>query len=134
MKKIITIIAFALLTITMSAKEVSRNNTTGTILDETAGIYSLISKGGVIILGDVKAANKFMTEANKCFAQEKLKNTFDVGEQSYTVGKDDTGLYITKIGLGVVKIRPSDSMQFGMWLTSHITKDKAKKVWNVIKE
>lgn len=134
MKKIITFITLVLLTLSMSAKEVSRNNSTNLVLDETAGVFSLVSKGGVIILGDAKVALNFMREANKCFAQEKLKNTFDVGDQSYTVDKDDDGLYITKIGLGMVKIRPSDSAQFDVWLVSHIAKDKAKKVWNIIKE
>lgn len=134
MKKIITIIAFALLTINLSSKEVCKNPDTGLILDETNGTFSMKGKIGVIILGDTKEALSFMRTANKCFAQEKLKDTFDVGEQKFTVNSDNDGLYISKVGLGIVKIRPCDTSQFELWLASHIAKNKAKKVWNVIKE
>jgi len=134
MKKIITIIAFALLAVTMTAKEVCKNSDTGLVLDETAGIYSLKGKGGIIPIGDIKETLSFMRTANKCFTQEKLKDTFDVGDQKFTVHSDDTGMYITKVGLGLVKVRPCDTAQFEIWLASRVAKEKAKKIWSVITE
>jgi len=133
MKKIITVIIFALLCASLSAKECCKNPDTGLSLDETSGVYSIKGKGGIIPLGDIKDALTFMRTANKCFTQELLKNTFDVGDQKFTVHSDDEGLYITKVGMGIIKIRPCDTLQFNVWLASRVAKNKAEKLWNEIK-
>ena len=73
MKKIIALLFLALAAVTVNAEEISKNSSTGMVLDETAGVYSLVGKhGGVIILGDIKTARDFLFSANVCFAQEKL--------------------------------------------------------------
>lgn len=113
MKKLLALLFFALAAVTVNAEEISKNSSTGMALDETAGVYSLIGKnGGIIILGDIKTARNFLFSANVCFAQEKLQSLVDCGEQKFKVEKDDEGLYIVKIGLGGVKLRPSDSAKF----------------------
>jgi len=134
MKKIIIAIVLALVSMTMYGKELTRNSSTDLVLDETGGIYSLIGKGGVIILGDKDKAKDFLFTANVCFLQEKLSEVIDCGEQKVKVYKDDTGLYIMKIGLGGVKVRPSDAAKFYSFLESGTIKDKASKIWKVIKE
>jgi len=134
MKKIVTVVILALMAVGMNAKEVSRNSTTGMVLDETAGVYSLVGKSGVIILGNLKSARDFMFSANVCFAQEKLQEVIDCGEQKFNVKEDEEGLYIVKVGLGGVKVRPSDTAKFFTWLESRIIKEKAKKVWEDVTE
>ena len=135
MKKWIALLFFALAAVTVNAEEISKNSSTGMVLDETAGVYSLVGKhGGVIILGDIKTARDFLFSANVCFAQEKLQSLVDCGEQKFKVEKDDEGLYIIKIGLGGVKVRPSDSAKFFTILEAKIAKEKAGKIWDVITE
>lgn len=134
MKKIIIALAIALFSVTLSAKEISSNSSTGMTLSENLGVYTITGKAGAIILGDVKAARTFMADANKCFAQEKLKNVFEVGDQKYEVGKDDEGLYIIKIGFGGVKVRPSDTALFYTKLESIIISTKWNKIVETVKE
>lgn len=134
MKKILLIVALAIASLTMSAKEVSRNNTTGMVLDETAGVFSLMGKGGVIVLGGIKDARNFMAQAQGCFTKESLKGVIDLGDQKYTVKSDDEGMYIIKLGVGGVKVRPTDTSKFLIYLESRIVREKSKKVWDVITE
>ena len=135
MKKFIALLFFALAAVTVNAEEISKNSSTGMGLDETAGVYSLVGKnGGVIILGDIKTARDFLFSANVCFAQEKLQSLVDCGEQKFKVEKDEEGLYIIKIGIGGVKVRPSDSAQFFAVLEGKIAKEKAGKIWDIITE
>ena len=135
MKKNIALLFLALASVTVNAEEISKNSSTGMVLDETAGVYSLVGKhGGVIILGDIKTARDFLFSANVCFAQEKLQSLVDCGEQKFKVEKDDDGLYIIKIGIGGVKVRPSNSAKFFAILEGKIAKEKAGKIWDVITE
>ena len=64
----------------------------------------------------------------------KLQSLIDSGEQKFKVEKDDEGLYIVKIGLGGVKLRPSDAAKFLAVLEAKITKDKAGRIWDIITE
>jgi hypothetical protein len=134
MKHIITLVALALATLTLSAKEVSKNPATGMTLSENLGVYTLTGKGGAIILGDVKAARNFMHDANVAFAQESLNGILNLGKDKFEVMKDDEGMYIVKVGLGGAKLRPSDTALFITVLEAIIVKDKAGKVWSVITE
>ena len=135
MKNFIAFLFFALAAVTLNAEEISKNSSTGMVLDETAGVYSLVGKnGGLIILGDIKTARDFLFSANVCFAQEKLQSLVDCGEQKFKVEKDDEGLYIVKIGLGGVKVRPGDAAQFFAVLEGKIAKEKAGKIWDIITE
>lgn len=134
MKKIIIAIVLALVSMSMYGKEISRNSSTDLVLDETLGVYSLVGKGGTLILGNIEKAKDFLFTANICFAQEKLSEVIDCGEQKMKVYKDDTGLYIMRISLGGVKIRPSDEAKFYSVLESKVIKDKATKIWDIIKE
>ena len=134
MKKIFIAIAFALLTLTLSAKEVSKNSSTGMTLSEELGVYSITGKGGAIILGDVKTTRNTLASLEKCFIQEHLNNYIDCGEQKFEVHSDDQGLYIIKVGLGAVKIRQSDVNIFLLKVESIIAKDKLSRIGKIIKE
>lgn len=134
MKKIFTAFAFALLTLTLSAKEVSKNSSTGMTLSEELGVYSITGKGGAIILGDVKTTRNTLASLEKCFIQEHLNNYIDCGEQKFEVHSDDQGLYIIKVGLGAVKVRQSDVNIFLLKVESIIAKDKLSRIGKIIKE
>ena len=134
MKRIITIIIIAIVSVSSGAKEVAKNFQTGMSLDCTAGIYSLKSNQGIIVLGNLKDARNTIFQMDKSFTQEKLSEIFNTGEQKFSIDKDDDGMYIFKIGLGGMKIRPEDTAKFLIYLESQIVKNKGKKIWNTIKE
>ena len=113
MKHIITIITLVLTTLTISAKTVVKNPVTNKVLDQTAGIYSIKAPKGIIILGTEEMAKEFLLSAAEAFSKEILNKAFNIGDDQYEVLKDEAGLYITKLGLGVMKIRQSDVTVFG---------------------
>ena len=113
MKKIITIIALAFATLTLSAKEVAKNPMTNMVLSENAGIYTITGKNGAIILGNKEQAGDFLVNAMDAFLQESLHRTLNVGEDKLEVLKDDAGLYLIKVGLGGAKLRKGDVIIFG---------------------
>ena len=113
MKHIITIITLLLTTFTLSAKDIVKNPVTNKVLDQTAGIYSIKAPKGIIILGTEEMAKEFLLSAAEAFSKEILNKAFNIGDDQYEVLKDEAGLYITKIGLGVMKIRQSDVTVFG---------------------
>ena len=134
MKKIITIIALALACISLSAKDVVKNPVTNKVLDKTAGVYSIKGPKGIIILGTEEMTKEFLTSASEAFSKEILHSTFKIGDDQFEVMKDDAGLYIMKIGLGVVKVRQSDVVVFGGALDlKNLSKD-IKEYWTYIKE
>lgn len=134
MKKIFLALAFALLSLTLSAKEVSKNSETGMVLSEELGIYTITGKGGAIILGDVKATRNTLAALEKCFIQEHIKDYIDCGEQKFEVHSDNQGLYIIKVGLGAIKVRQSDVNIFLLKVESIIAKDKVSRIGKIIKE
>ena len=113
MKHIITIITLLLTTLTLSAKDIVKNPVTNKVLDQTAGIYSIKAPKGIIILGTEEMAKEFLLSAAEAFSKEILNKAFNIGDDQYEVLKDEAGLYITKLGLGVMKIRQSDVTVFG---------------------
>ena len=113
MKHIITIITLVLTTLTLSAKDIVKNPVTNKVLDQTAGIYSIKAPKGIIILGTEEMAKEFLLSAAEAFSKEILNKAFNIGDDQYEVLKDEAGLYITKLGLGVMKIRQSDVAVFG---------------------
>ena len=113
MKHIITIITLVLISLTISAKNVVKNPVTNKVLDQTAGIYSIKAPKGIIILGTEEMAKEFLLSAAEAFSKEILNKAFNIGDDQYEVLKDEAGLYITKLGLGVMKIRQSDVTVFG---------------------
>ena len=113
MKHIITIITLVLISLTISAKTVVKNPVTNKVLDQTAGIYSIKAPKGIIILGTEEMAKEFLLSAAEAFSKEILNKAFNIGDDQYEVLKDEAGLYITKLGLGVMKIRQSDVAVFG---------------------
>ena len=113
MKHIITIITLLLTTFTLSAKDIVKNPVTNKVLDQTAGIYSIKAPKGIIILGTEEMAKEFLLSAAEAFSKEILNKAFNIGDDQYEVLKDEAGLYITKLGLGVMKIRQSDVTVFG---------------------
>lgn len=134
MKKLILAIAFALITLTLSAKEVSKNSDTGMVLSEVKGVYSITGPGGVIILGDARKTRDTLASLSKCFIQEHLKNYIDCGDQRYEVKSDDNGLYIIKAGVGAVKLRQTDVNMFFIKMESIIAKDKLHRISKIIQE
>ena len=113
MKHIITIIAFVLISLTISAKTVVKNPATGKVLDNTMGVYSIKGNTGIIILGTEDQARHFMISAADCFVDSMIGYYANINDQEYRVAKDEAGLYIFRVGLGVMKIRSHDVAVFG---------------------
>lgn len=134
MKHIITIIALALACISLSAKDVVKNPVTNKVLDKTAGVYSIKAPKGIIILGTEEVTREFLLSAAEAFSKEILHRTFKIGDDQFEVLKDDAGLYITKVGLGVMKIRQSDVLYFGGALGLKSLGKSAKEYWTYLKE
>ena len=134
MKKIITIIALALTCISLSAKDVVKNPVTNKVLDKTAGVYSIKAPKGIIILGTEEMTREFLLSAAEAFSKEILHRTFKIGDDQFEVLKDDAGLYITKVGLGVMKIRQSDVVVFSGALGLKSLGKSAKEGLNYLKE
>ena len=134
MKRIITIIALALACISLSAKDIAKNPVTNKVLDKTAGIYSIKAPKGIIILGTEEMTREFLLSAAEAFSKEILHKTFKIGDDRFEVLKDDAGLYIIKVGLGVVKIRQSDVVVFSGALDLKSLGKSAKEGWNYLKE
>ena len=134
MKHIITIITLLLITFTLSAKDIVKNPVTNKVLDQTAGIYSIKAPKGIIILGTEEMAKEFLLSAAEAFSKEILNKAFNIGDDQYEVLKDEAGLYITKLGLGVMKIRQSDVTVFGGALGLKSLGKSAKEGWNYINE
>ena len=134
MKRIITIIALALASLTLSAKEISTNPSTGMTLSENLGVYTITGKAGAIILGNKEAASNFLMSANEAFATEVINHIFNFGDDKFEVGKDDTGMYIIKIGFGGVKLRPSDTTLFSTALGLKTIGGAIKKGIGKVKE
>ena len=134
MKHIITIIALALTCISLSAKDIAKNPVTNKVLDKTAGVYSIKGPKGIIILGTEEMTKEFLLSASEAFSKEILNRTFKIGDDQYEVLKDDAGLYIMKIGLGVVKVRQSDVMVFGGALGLRNLSKDIKEGWKYLKE
>lgn len=106
------IVAIAIASLTMSAKEISKNPDTGATLCENLGVYSIRAEWGCIILGTRAEAKSFLKEVNGAFKTEFLDHIYNFGNDKYTVQKDEKGYYITDIGLGVVILRPADTFLF----------------------
>ena len=107
---------------------------TNKVLDKTAGIYSIKGPKGIIVLGTEEMTKEFLFSATEAFSKEILHRTFKIGDDQYEVLKDDAGLYIRKIGLGVVKVRQSDVVVFGGALgLKNLSKD-IKEHWTYLKE
>ena len=135
MKKIVTIIALALATIaTVNAKEVSTNPATGMTLSENLGIYTITGKAGAIVLGDKDSASKFLMSANGAFATEAINHIFNLGDDQFEVGKDDKGMFIIKVGVGAVKLRPGDTTLFSTALGIKSAASAVKSGINKVKE
>ena len=134
MKYAITIITLIVTTLTMSAKDIARNPVTDKVLDKTVGIYSIKAPKGIIILGTEEMAKDFLLSAAEAFSKEILHRTFKIGDDQFEVLKDDAGLYITKVGLGVMKIRQSDVVVFGGALGMRSLGKSTKEGWNYMKK
>ena len=113
MKHIITTIAFVLISITISAKEVVKNPATGKLLDNTMGIYSIKGNSGVLTLGTEDQARHFMIAAANCFVDTMIGYYASINGQEYKVAKDEAGLYIFREDLEMMKIRSHDVIVFG---------------------
>ena len=113
MKRIITVIVFVIISITISAKTVVKNPATGKVLDNTMGVHSIKGNSGVIILGTEDQTKQFMISAADCFVPSMIGYYANINDQEYRVAKDEAGLYIFRVGLGSMKIRSHDVMVFG---------------------
>lgn len=113
MKRIITTIAFVLISLTISAKTVVKNPATGKVLDNTMDVYSIKGNSGVLILGTEDQARHFMIAAANCFVDTMIGYYANINGQEYRVAKDEAGLYIFREDLEMMKIRSHDVMVFG---------------------
>ena len=113
MKHIITLLAIAFASATLSAKEVVKNPVTGMTLSENLGVYTITGKSGVIALGTKEQAKEFFSNSFASFTKENINKLFKTGESQFNVGEDEDGLYIIKVGLGGAKLRQSDIILFG---------------------
>ena len=113
MKRIITTIAFVLISLTISAKTVVKNPATGKVLDNTMDVYSIKGNSGVLILGTEDQARHFMIAAANCFVDTMIGYYANINGQEYKVAKDEAGLYIFREDLEMMKIRSHDVAVFG---------------------
>lgn len=113
MKHIITIIAFVLISLIISAKTVVKNPATGKVLDNTMGVHSIKGNSGVITLGTEDQTKQFMISAADCFVPSMIGYYASINGQEYKVAKDEAGLYIFRVGMGTMKIRSHDVAVFG---------------------
>lgn len=113
MKRIITTIAFVLISLTISAKTVVKNPATGKVLDNTMDVYSIKGNSGVLILGTEDQARHFMIAAANCFVDTMIGYYANINGQEYRVAKDEAGLYIFREDLEMMKIRSHDVAVFG---------------------
>jgi hypothetical protein len=134
MKKIITLIVLALATLSLSAKEVAKNPITGLTLSEVAGVYIIKSDTGIIPLGNLEKTKSFLSSAHNAIVKETINDIFDCGKDQFEVRSDDQGYYITKVGLGTVKIRYSDIVTFGSTLKIKDLEPAAKKLWSKMQD
>ena len=134
MQRLVLILAVMLAAATLSAKELSRNPDTGMTLSENLGVYTVTGKGGAIILGNKENAVKFMHSANAAFATEAINHVFNLGDDQFEVMKDSDGMFVIKVGLGAVKLRPSDTLLFETALVGKTVWDTGKKIWKKGKE
>lgn len=134
MKHILITIAFAFISISLSAEELIKNDLTGYSLHETAGIYSIKGNSGIIILGNQEQAKEFLTKAHKAFLKETLNDIFECGRDQFEVRKDDQGYYIIKVGLGALKLRYSDTVVFGTALGLKTMEGSARKLWSKMQD
>ena len=54
-----------------------------------------------------------MISAVDCFVDSMIGYYANINDQEYKVAKDEAGLYIFRVGLGVMKIRSHDVAVFG---------------------
>lgn len=134
MKRIIILFALAFASLTLSAKEISTNPATGMTLSETLGVYTITGQNGAIVLGNKESASKFLMSANGSFATEAINHVFNLGNDEFEVGKDDKGMFIIKVGLGAVKLRPSDTALFSTALGLKSAANAVKKGADKVKE
>lgn len=139
MKKIITLIAIALATLSfISCDEEDRepitNPDTDLTISETLGIYTLTGKSGVLILGNEKDARNFFNQVTKVFTVNAINSLLDIESDKYELKSDDQGKYLIKVGAGGVKLRYSDAIFFTAYLDGKLVVDKGKKVWKVLIE
>ena len=133
--KHITLILITLLTsITLSAKDLATCPDTGLTLSENLGVYTITGKSGALVLGNKEKATAFFTEATKVFTKYTVNDILSLDNSQYEVKSDDTGIYLIKVGLGAVKIRPADALYFKAYFTGEKLYNKGKKIWEVIKE
>jgi len=140
MKKTIITIALALMTVSLSAEEIAKNNSTGMALSEVMGNYTISGPHGALILGDKEKTVDILTTMEGCFIKKRIE-FINWGDQKYEVGSDKEGLYIIKVGMGAVKVRQSDVTIFlaslGVKAAKEgfeVAKEKGSKIWNTIKE
>ena len=81
MKRIITTIAFVIISLTISAKTVVKNPATGKVLDNTMGVYSIKGNSGVIILGTEDQARHFMVSAAECCVPSMIGYWANINDQ-----------------------------------------------------
>ena len=108
MKKTITAITLVLVSIALNAREIATSGNLVLDHNEPTGMYSIVGDLGIIVLGDRASASDLLIKMEKSFIEKK----FSIGDPDYTVGEDEDGLYIIRIGLGGVKIRPADAAKF----------------------
>ena len=134
MKRIITTIAFVLISLTISAKTVVKNPATGKVLDNTMDVYSIKGNSGVLILGTEDQARHFMIAAANCFVDTMIGYYANINGQEYRVAKDEAGLYIFREDLEMMKIRSHDVMVFGKALGCKKLFKKTKEGFKYINE
>lgn len=133
MKRFVFAIVVAVFSLNLTAKEISKNVWTGSSLHNNSGLWSIHTSAGNLQLGDITEARNFLMSADLCFAKKNLK-MFNIGKDNYVLDEDSDGVFVHKIGQYQVKIRPSDATKYLGVLECGIIKDKAKKIWNIIKE
>lgn len=88
------------------------NPTTGLELIEEHGRYALKSENSKVNLGTGKKARQTLSKIVSSFASDSVEDYINLGDESYRIRTDGEGRYVELIGLGMVKVRPSDANLF----------------------
>lgn len=137
MKHIITLtLAIALASLTLSAKEVATNPETKMTLSEDLGVYTITGPKGILLLGNKEKTYNTLFQLEKMFCKELINQVIstETEDEKFEVKEDEQGLYVIKVGTGLVKLRHKDVTIFLAKLGWKDTKQATVNAFNAFKD
>ena len=143
MRHFIITLAIVLASLTLAAREVTKNPVTKMVLTENLGVYSITGPDGTLVLGNEEQSRNFFNQAAKVFTINAGNRLLDIENSKYSLKKDDQGYYLVKVGLGGVKLRYSDvylfashfDIKLGIETGKEVVKEgkgKLQEIWKAV--